>query len=165
MKLHVPTRKRRGVPEKHLDVDVVITNQVATLELCKLDKTGIKRFNARTSNIEFELVAGLAYAKWKTYEDRLSCKADQKANTEKRTSGENRWSDIQKCKSSIMAGEVMPWPTVVHPSLTSLDGLEVIDGIRRLVAHVEAKESPILVAVIRRKPNLNPDQAALDSHR
>ena len=151
MHLYIPRRKRRGVPEKHLTVDITITSLVAGLDLCKLDSRGLSRVKEKTANSEFEVVTGLAHAKWKSNEDRLSCKRGQELNTENRTNGENRWTDIQEYKQAILSGEAMPLPAVVHPSLTNLDGLEVIDGIRRFVAFVEAEVSPIVIAVIRRK--------------
>ena len=151
MNLYIPRRKRRGIPEKHIDVEVLITDSPVSLEQCKLDERGIKRVRQKTANLPFEVVTGFAYVKWRSTEHRQACKSDQELNTEGRTNGENRWTDIQKYKERALSGEPLPPPTVVHPSLTELNGLEVIDGIRRLVAGVEAGISPIAVAVIRRR--------------
>ena len=39
---------------------------------------------------------------------------------------------------------------MVHPTLHEYDGLLIIDGARRVVAHVEAGMSPFTIAVIKR---------------
>lgn len=148
MKLFVPKRKQRGVIEKFFDAEVVLTSQIANLDLCKLDGRGKKRLRKRTGGKPYVLAAGIARVRWKSVEHQDRCIENQTARNKNRDLGESRWSDTVELKDAILNGEKLPWPALVHPSLTGLKGLEIIDGARRFLAHLEAGQKEMLVVVV-----------------
>ena len=148
MKLFVPKQKQRGVIERFFDAEVLLTGQIANLDLCKLDRRGKSRFQERTDGKAYLLVAAIAKVQWKSDGDRDRCIENQRAASKKREPGESRWSDVLKLRDAILNGDKLPWPALVHPSLSKLDGLEIIDGARRFLAHLEAGQNEVLVVVV-----------------
>ena len=148
--LFVPRRKQRGVVEKYLDGGIEITNEIVPIEECELDRPrGVKRFRGYTSGKDYVVVRGIAQFVWRGEEGRLLCEENQKSKNG-RTEDGSRWTDIVSIAEAILSGTKTPLPALVHPSLHEYEGLMIIDGARRVVAHVEAGLDSFAVAVIKK---------------
>ncbi len=166
MKLYVPKRKQRGVIEEFFDADVLLTGQTANLDSCKLDRRGKKRFRKRIEGKPYLLVAGIVSAHWKSTEARSLCIENQKSKNKNREPGESRWSDTLELRDAILKGDTLPWPALVHPSLSGLDGVEIIDGARRFLAHLEAEHNAILsLVVMHQGPDSSSEEVTVDRSR
>ena len=149
--LYAAKKLQRGVIEKYIDGEVEITHELVDVDECKLDKRGRRRFMACECDGGIETVIGIARLQWKSPEDRLTCIKDQEGKNKRRDPGESRWSDTLDLVSAIREDVSLPLPAVVHPALHEHDGLRVIDGARRIVAHVEADKKEFRVVVVRPK--------------
>lgn len=148
--LFVPRRKQRGVIERYLDGQVVVTEMSIAIEACELDlPRGVRRFRHYTSGQGYVVVQGIAHLTWRGEDGRALCAEDQASKNGTRADG-SRWSDILDLAKAIRDGAELPLAALVHPTLHEYEGLLIIDGARRIVAHVEAGADSFVVAVIKR---------------
>ena len=141
----------RGDFEHLLVGHVEVTDEVISIDDCCLEGIGERRYRRCTKGKSVEAVLGIARYQWKSEAERASFREDQQQpkRNKNRTKPGNRWTDVQDLVASIRGGCRLPLPPLLHPSLHGNQGLWVIDGCRRFVAHVEAQTAGFSVAVIR----------------
>ena len=147
--LHVPSTQPRGIFEKYLHGEIEITAETSHICECKLDEKGCRRFAEYSSESEVEIVIGIARLKWKSSKDRTKCIELQRSKNKNRVPGESRWTEIVSMVSAIKRNKQLPFPALVHPALHGYDGLQVIDGARRIIANVEASNASFPVIIIK----------------
>lgn len=63
---------------------------------------------------------------------------------------QQRWNRMEECLERMKQGEFPQFAhAYLHPSLTGLDGLRVIDGTRRMLAYLELGREAMPVVVFR----------------
>lgn len=149
--LSIPSTQPRGVFEKYLVGEIIITEKAVHICEYKLDEKGSRRFCECTDKNEVETVIGIARLRWKSWQDRLDCIKLQKNKNKGREPGKNRWSEIVSMVYSIKQGDTLPLPALVHPALHDQKGLRIIDGARRIIANIEASKDNFPVLVIKPK--------------
>lgn len=137
---------REGRTEKFVDLEVRVSDSPLEADLNLLDGTGHQNLRRHASDGGYEAVAGSARISWKSDADREACLADHKRD-EKR---ERRWRRVQEILRRMQDGEFPQFAhAYLHPSLTGLDDLMVIDGTRRMIAYLLLGRDEMPVVVFR----------------
>ncbi|MFO7906806.1 MAG: hypothetical protein R6U98_29390 [Pirellulaceae bacterium] len=149
--LDVPRSSQRGLFERFLIGDIEITSKPVSVAKCCLDRRGEDRFRKCQETMPIETLIGLARLKWKSPSCCKKCRLDQKRRT---TGSGNRWKDIKGLTKAINRSDKLPLAAVVYPGIIHEgDGLLVIDGGRRIVAHVVAGADQFELLVVRPQTN------------
>jgi hypothetical protein len=91
-------------------------------------------------------VLGVAMIAWKSAEDPAACIADHQHDEKRR----QRWRHVEESVERMKAGEFPQFAhAYLHPSLTGIEGLTVIDGTRRMLAYLVFGRSEMPVVVFR----------------
>lgn len=140
---------RRGKPgrtEKFVNIEVHVSDEPIEVNWKLLDKTGKKDLRTHENDGDHEPVAGVAKIAWKSEEDHAACIADHEHDEKRR----RRWKNMTKSLERMKEGEFPQFAhAYLHPSLTGIEDLTVIDGTRRMLAYLELGRSEMPVVVFR----------------
>jgi hypothetical protein len=137
-------RGRPGRTEKFVQIEVHVSDSQIAVDWDLLDGRGRNDLNAHAKNGTYEAVAGVAKIKWVTDKDRTDCIDDHQKDEKRKV----RWKQMCENVERMKRGEFPQFAhAYLHPSLTGLDGLMVIDGSRRMLAYLEfgRVEMPVIV--------------------
>lgn len=144
---------RRGKPgrtERFVSIEVHVFDDLIDVNRDLLDGRGKKDLRNHTRDGQCEAVAGIAKIAWKSDEDRAACLADHE-NDEKRR---QRWNKMRSSLERMKEGEFPQFAhAYLHPTLTDIESLTVIDGTRRMLAYLELGRAEMPVVVFRSKSN------------
>jgi len=129
----IDRKGREGRTERFVNLEVHVSDTPLEADLSLLDGTGRRNLRSHSNGLGYEAVAGTARISWKSDADREACLADHEQD-EKR---ERRWQRVQEILRRMQDGEFPQFAhAYLHPSLTGLDDLMVIDGTRRMIAYL-----------------------------
>lgn len=144
---------RHGKPgrtEKFVSIEVHVSDEPVDVDWNLLDRRGRKDLRKCGGDTGYQAVAGVAKIAWKGEEDHAACIADHQ-QSEKR---QRRWKKTKEGLERMKAGEFPQFAhAYLHPSLTGVEGLTVIDGTRRMLAYLELGRSEMPVVVFRAVSN------------
>lgn len=124
-----------GKSEAFVDIVICVGDQEAEFAPTLLDAAGRQRLRNATQGQPHTAFEGTAQLKWRCEGARAACIADHEKSPSRRT----RWARVQEYAERMRQGEFPPQGHV-YVIDTSIENrpVTVIDGTRRMMAHLEA---------------------------
>ncbi|GJL81587.1 MAG: hypothetical protein DHS20C01_12210 [marine bacterium B5-7] len=135
-----------GFTEQFVDIDVRLTGEIAQFDYNPfLDKRALSDLATYQDDKPLIPVLGIAKIAWKDDDSQAAWRATHVNGSERRR---KRFRDVERYVEKLRSGIRPPFAHVyLHPSVTGLDGLMVIDGSRRMISFLIAglNEMPVLI--------------------
>lgn len=140
---------RDGTPgrtEKFVNIEAHVSDDPLDVDWELIDNRGKKDLKTIAGSTAYRPVAGRAIIAWKSEESRKACIAEHKQDRNR----QRRWHDVEDSIERMKGGSFPKFAHVyLHPSLTQVGDLMVIDGTRRMLAYLMFGLSEMPVVVFR----------------